>query len=647
MDQVIYTHRNDSDLLVMTISGNLSVGAEPLPVYFHNPQLNFTTPDIDFVEVQGPSNDTRCWNGSIVTTETPWSPHVIVAMCTTSLNTAGLKFMPGVTNFTLYASFATSAQTDFDASVTKKQQEQQQQQQQKQKLQQLQQQQHEPSRDDRYPVHVNAGRGALELQTASDNLMKHLDTPYEDIWLSHVGAWAALWAEGRIEVVGDRQLSQTLNSTMYYLLSAIREDWNFGISPGGIANMAYHGHVFWDQETWMYPTFLLLHQGLAKSMLQYRVDRMPTAKMNALDNGNVGCKFPWESAYTGIECTGVGNIEGTYEIHINGDISLAVQQYWLATGDEVWLNSTGFPLLQCVSTYWASRVSVRNESSSSDRADSSSMFQILNVMPPDESAGVVNNSAYTNAICAHTLNTTINFASLLRRSAEVGDNWTKIAQNMYMPFNDTLQIYEEYDGFSNHPHTINQADVALLTYPLNMDLPYDVAKNDLVYYQNLTDDDGYFTGDSSYTIAWLQLNGTAQADASFANVFLHMTHTFNVWKEKITGGHINFLTGGGGYLQEIIYGYAGVSLLRVPNSLYLNPSLPPGNATQVNIVGMAYQGRSIDVSITAMSTSITLTDGAPLLLRTNNQTVQLAGTVEVFNQPIVLSVVGGKGSGMV
>ena len=68
------------------------------------------------------------------------------------------------------------------------------------------------------------------------------------MWISSAllsSRWRQRWAAGRIEIAGDLALAQTTNSSLYFLLSAIREDWEYGLSPGGLASSAYHGHVFW------------------------------------------------------------------------------------------------------------------------------------------------------------------------------------------------------------------------------------------------------------------------------------------------------------------------------------------------------------------------------------------------------------------
>jgi trehalose/maltose hydrolase-like predicted phosphorylase len=113
--------------------------------------------------------------------------------------------------------------------------------------------------------------------------------------VSHEAAWAARWAEGRVEVGGDASLAQAVNGSLYFILSSAREDWPYGLSPGGLASSGYHGHTFWDQETWMWPPINLFYPQLARSLLQYRTDRREQASAQARTRGWAGLMYPWES----------------------------------------------------------------------------------------------------------------------------------------------------------------------------------------------------------------------------------------------------------------------------------------------------------------------------------------------------------------
>ena len=61
----------------------------------------------------------------------------------------------------------------------------------------------------------------------------------------------------------------------------------------------YNGHLFWDQDTWMFPPVLLLHQDLAKILMTARLRTLDGAYENARRHGNKGAQYPWESAVTG------------------------------------------------------------------------------------------------------------------------------------------------------------------------------------------------------------------------------------------------------------------------------------------------------------------------------------------------------------
>ena len=91
----------------------------------------------------------------------------------------------------------------------------------------------------------------------------------------------------------------------------------------GLSGLGYNGHVFWDTELWMYPPLLMLQPEIARSLLEYRYERLEAAKQNAFSHGYKGALFPWESADDGAEETPVWAITGPFEHHIAGDIAWA------------------------------------------------------------------------------------------------------------------------------------------------------------------------------------------------------------------------------------------------------------------------------------------------------------------------------------
>jgi trehalose/maltose hydrolase-like predicted phosphorylase len=125
------------------------------------------------------------------------------------------------------------------------------------------------------------------------------------LWDAHVAEWELLWDAG-IELEGRHDAASAINASFYYLLSSIRSDVVHSLSPGGLpsngalrrpttlplaphadvasarcACAGYHGHTFWDCETWMLPPLLILHPTIAASLLEYRTQRIAEARLKA------------------------------------------------------------------------------------------------------------------------------------------------------------------------------------------------------------------------------------------------------------------------------------------------------------------------------------------------------------------------------
>ena len=62
------------------------------------------------------------------------------------------------------------------------------------------------------------------------------------------------------------------------------------------------GHVFWDQDTWMFPPVALLHAELGRLIVDTRLRTYDTAVLYAYMSGLEGARYPWESAFTGRVC---------------------------------------------------------------------------------------------------------------------------------------------------------------------------------------------------------------------------------------------------------------------------------------------------------------------------------------------------------
>jgi protein-glucosylgalactosylhydroxylysine glucosidase len=72
---------------------------------------------------------------------------------------------------------------------------------------------------------------------------------------------------------------------------------------------------------------------------------------------------------------------------------------------------------------------------------------------------------------------------------------------------------------------------------------------------------------------------------------------FNVWKEKSFGdfGNLNFLTGAGGYIQNMLMGYGGLRFR--DDGLFARLVLPPLGVTEMKLRRVAYQGARITFTV--------------------------------------------------
>ncbi|XP_034626371.1 protein-glucosylgalactosylhydroxylysine glucosidase isoform X2 [Trachemys scripta elegans] len=422
------------------------------------------------------------------------------------------------------------------------------------------------------------------------------------LYSSHTQAWAALWKGCRVDVDGPLPLRQALYGCLYYLLSAIppldSPDFLFhGISPGGLSNGTqgedYWGHVFWDQDTWVYPNILLFYPEAARAILKYRIRALGGALKNAQEQGYKGAKFPWESAATGQEVC-PEEIYGAQEVHINGDVLLAFEQYYHTTQDQKLFREEGaWDVVSMVAQYWCSRVVWSQEEQ---------CYHIKGVMPPDEYHYSVDNSVYTNAVAQRSLN----FAADVARDFQipVPEEWQEVAKKVKVPFDAARNYHPEYDGYSPGKQ-VKQADVVLLGYPMMYPMSSEVRRNDLEMYEPVTELDGPAMTWSMFAVGWMELKEIQRAQSQLNKCFNNITEPFKIWVENSDGsGAVNFLTGMGGFLQAILFGYTGFRITK--SSLNFDP-ICPDNISKLKVTGVSYLGSKLNFTLTKENVRIKVT----------------------------------------
>jgi trehalose/maltose hydrolase-like predicted phosphorylase len=361
----------------------------------------------------------------------------------------------------------------------------------------------------------------------------------------HLAEWEKLW-KSDIVIDGDMESQKAVRFSLYHLYSFAREGTAYSLSPMGLSGLGYNGHVFWDTELWMYPPLLALHPEIAKSILEYRYQRLGAAKQNAFSHGYQGAMFPWESSDEGSEDTPVWALTGPFQHHITGCVGWAFWKYYQVTKDKIWLRERGYPVLKEVGDFWASRVERKGPGS----------YEINNVIGANEWQENIDNNAFTNGMAI----TALRYATQAAKELGVAPNpdWEHVAQNIpILKFPDGVtKENATYDGVM-----IKQADVNLLAFPLDIVNDKTQIGKDLDYYEPRMSPEGPAMGNSVLALLYARMGNTSKAMEWFAKSYKpNQVFPFGVLAETAGGTNPYFATGAGGFLQAVIFGFGGLQI---------------------------------------------------------------------------------------
>jgi trehalose/maltose hydrolase-like predicted phosphorylase len=386
----------------------------------------------------------------------------------------------------------------------------------------------------------------------------------------HAKAWEQLW-QSDILIDGDAQAQQDVHNMLYHLYSFTREGTALSPSPMGLSGLGYNGHVFWDTELWMFPALLVLHPEMAKSMLEYRFQRLEAAKRNAFSKGFKGAMYPWESAETGVEETPVWALSGPFEHHITACVGIAAWNYYCVTQDKIWLREKGWPILSATADFWVSRV----------ERNGPGKYEIKNVVSADEWAENVDNDAFTNAAAKSNLQFAVEAAKILGLTPDA--DWMNVANNILISKLEN-GVSKEHDSY--HGEGVKQADVNLLAYPLKQITDVNQIKKDLEYYETRVPDEGTpAMTQAIFALLYARLGNKEKAEHWFKDAYTpNLNPPFRVIAETKGGSNPYFATGAGGVLQCVLMGFGGLKI--TSNGIVQIKSILPSNWKNLTIKGV-------------------------------------------------------------
>lgn len=269
---------------------------------------------------------------------------------------------------------------------------------------------------------------------------------FDRLLAEHRRTWAQRWEGADIEITGDPGSQLAVRYALFHLLSCASTEGEAAVGARGLTGLAYAGHVFWDTDVFVLPALAATLPASARAVLQYRINRLDTARESAAARGLPGARFPWESAATGrdVTPTSTRDVEGRlvpirtgeHEEHINADIVWALRHYLDWTGDTQVLDDGGLDLVLDTARYWAARV----------RLDETGAGHLYGVIGPDEYHEIVDDNAYTNNLARWHLH----WAAALAAAAGDHDDAIRFdgtAQTVVTGFDPGRGCHEQFAGF--------------------------------------------------------------------------------------------------------------------------------------------------------------------------------------------------------
>jgi trehalose/maltose hydrolase-like predicted phosphorylase len=432
---------------------------------------------------------------------------------------------------------------------------------------------------------------------------KARSTGLQVLQAAHERAWRALWRSD-ILVGGNAELQRTLHSDLFYLLENSAPGTTWPAAACGFSSN-YFGHVFWDNDFWVFPALLLLHPERAQSLIAFRQRTLPQAVARARAHGFAGAMYPWEAdPWSGEDVTPKFAVENAdREIHVNGAVALAQWQYYLATGDRQWLRDKAFPVIKAVADFWVSRAS----EGSAGRPAAPRRYEILDVTSPEEDYAHVNNEIYTNVAAHRSLQAAIAAAAALEESPN--PRWRDVADGLYLPTAGQHGDYFDFDPTTAHDKTNSwmATSVPMLSIPaLGFDADADTLQG---LFRHSVDAVGPIRGRANQMVlVMLAIQAADVGDANYFNDFVggrggatdpFLKPPFNVRSETPQNDSIYLLATSGGFIQAFLFGLSGLRIDASGLAERYRPTLPR-QITSLKLTNIAFRGRAVDVAISRL-----------------------------------------------
>jgi alpha,alpha-trehalose phosphorylase len=274
------------------------------------------------------------------------------------------------------------------------------------------------------------------------------------------------WATADVELEGDVELQQAVRFALFQVLSAGARAEGRAIPAKGLTGTGYDGHTFWDSEIFILPVLTHTVPSAAADAIRWRHSTLDAARRRARDLGLAGGAFPWRTI-DGEESSGYWPAS-TAAFHINADVAFSVIHYVNSTGDDAFERDTGVDILVETARLWRSL----------GHHALDGKFRIDGVTGPDEYSALADNNVYTNLMAQRNLHAAASACERHQdRALELGvtveelASWRAAADRVFIPYDDTLRVHPQSEGFTRH-ELWNFAATKEDRYPLLLHFAY-------------------------------------------------------------------------------------------------------------------------------------------------------------------------------
>ena len=499
----------------------------------------------------------------------------------------------------------------------------------------------------------NDPAGPSLLEAATQAVQQAKRQGHQACMDQHNAEWKRKWERCNVTIVGDDEAQRALRYSILQLLmvAPVKGSAN-SISARALSGQVYKGAIFWDTEMFMFPFFLHSYPEKAVELLRYRVKTLDGARRKAKAEGPGfrGAFYAWESQETGDDACTYFNIGDPLtgrdlrthfrdkQVHISGDVAIAMWEYFKLTGDDSLLLEGGAEVILECARFYVSYAYFKKDKG---------RLEILDVIGPDEYHERVNNNAFTNMVAKETFVIANDAVDHLRRhhpkalrtlvkklgiASELA-GFREATRLLYVPAPDTKTgVIEQFDGYFQlkdatvaelkarmvHPNeylgagqglavptkVIKQADVLMMLNLFRTRFSAKIKRANWEYYEPRTEH-GSSLSACAYAMVATEFGKLEVAYKYFLKTAkIDIEAKYQVYVGTVFKGGTHPAANGGAWMTAV-FGFGGVQA--DASRIAINPRLyRKWKSLQFNL---AYQGDRFRITITPQAVAIS-SDGA-------------------------------------